>query len=328
MRGSAVARRSFLQRGAEGVLGTALLPAPSVRVQACTSSSSGRRSLDLSVISAITDEVGTTEEEAFAFVRQYGLRWIEMRTVPGTGRLYVELPPATLRDFKKRLDGLGLGVSFLNTWMLKWTLPGTSPLRRRQYAEPEWNELCLKDVQRLRERMDYLKRCIEAAHILGVQTIRIFTFWRVADPNPLYPRVAGIVSEMTDLAQREGVRLLVENESACNVATSEELRRFVDLVPSPALGINWDPHNGLPYEPSPFPQGYRLLPRHRIGNVQIKGESLLSPGELLDWRAIMRAMMNDGYRGKFGLETHFGEGRARVRNARASMTEIVKLLEL
>jgi hypothetical protein len=188
MRGSAVARRSFLQRGAEGVLGTALLPAPSVRVQACTSSSSGRRSLDLSVISAITDEVGTTEEEAFAFVRQYGLRWIEMRTVPGTGRLYVELPPATLRDFKKRLDGLGLGVSFLNTWMLKWTLPGTSPLRRRQYAEPEWNELCLKDVQRLRERMDYLKRCIEGRPHIGRADHPHFHILARRRPQPALPQ--------------------------------------------------------------------------------------------------------------------------------------------
>jgi hypothetical protein len=99
MRGSAIGRRSYLERGVEGVLGTALLAAASVRAQASTSSRKGRRSLDLSLISAITDEVGTTEEEALAFVGQYGLRWVELRTVPGAGAPRVGLtdPPGHFR---------------------------------------------------------------------------------------------------------------------------------------------------------------------------------------------------------------------------------------
>jgi sugar phosphate isomerase/epimerase len=275
----------------------------------------------------MTDEVGTTEEEAFSFVRRYGLQWIELRTVPGGGRLYVELPVQRLQELRRQIDDHGLGVSFLNTWMLKWTLPGTTPLRSWQYSEPEWNERYLKDVERLQKRLDYLKRCIEAAHILDVDTIRIFTFWRVENPAKYYPEIAAIISRMAALAQREGIYLLIENESACNVATSRELVQLMELVSSPSVGINWDPHNGLPYEPSPFPQGYRLLPRSRIGNVQIKGESLLTPGEILDWRAIMATLLSEGYRGRFGLETHFGEGRERVRNAHASMNEIGKLLD-
>ena len=326
MAGGTLQRRCFLAGGLSAALG-ALHPPSKARQATQVKSSAHWRGLDWSLISAMTDEVGTTEEEAFSFVRRYGLKWIELRTVPGGGRLYVECPIQRLQEFRRQIDDLGLGVSFLKTWMLKWTLPGTSPLRSWRYSEPEWNERYLKDVERLQKRLEYLRRCIEAAHILNVDSIRIFTFWRVEDPAKHYPAIAEVINKMAELAHREGMRLLIENESAWNVATSRELVQLLELLPSPSIGINWDPHNGLPYEPSPFPEGYGLLPRGRIGNVQIKGESLLTPGEIFDWRLIMTTLLSVGYQGRFGLETHFGRGPERVRNAHASMKEIGKLLD-
>jgi L-ribulose-5-phosphate 3-epimerase len=292
-----------------------------------TRSTTAPRSLTRSKISAITDEVALTEAAGFAFARQYSLDWIELRTVPGTNRLYTDLTPASLRQFRNRIDDEGLGVSFLNTWILKWTLPGTEPQIRRRYSEEEWARRRKTDTMRLDQRMDHLKRAAEAAHVLGVETIRLFTFWRTEDPLPLYPRIAEIIRPMAELAEREKIRLLIENESACNVATSSELQRMLAMLPQSAVGINWDPHNSLPFESEPFPAGYRLLPRERLGNVQIKGESLLKQGETLDWRGIVDALLADGYHGRFGLETHFGEGEQRVRNAHASMKEILALVQ-
>jgi sugar phosphate isomerase/epimerase len=248
---------------------------------------------------------------------------VELRRIPGTGNLYAELPPHEVRDYRRRLDDLGLGVSFLNTWILKITLPGTEPLMRRDYSGNAWAERARREQERFDRRLEYLRKAIDAAHILGVETIRIFTFWRVQDPSPLYSRIADIILEMAGIAESEKVRLLVENESACNVATSAELAALMQRVPGPAIGINWDPHNGLPYEPQPFPDGYRKLPRHRIGNVQIKGESLLIPGEILAWGAIIRRLLTESYSGRFGLETHFGKGPERIRNAHASMKQIL-----
>ena len=180
---------------------------------------------------------------------------------------------------------------------------------------------------RLEQHIDHLKRAMEAAHFLGVETIRIFTFWRTEDPLPLYPRIAEIIRPMAELAERENMRLLIENESACNVATSLELRHMLAMLPQTAVGINWDPHNSLRFESEPFPTGYRLLPRERLRNVQIKGESLLKQGEILDWRGIVDALLADGYNGRFGLETHFGQGEQRVRNAHASMKAILALVQ-
>ncbi len=284
------------------------------------------RTFTRSRVSFITDEVALTEAAGFAFARQYSLNWIELRAVPGTDRLYAELTPSDLKQFRRQAEDAGVGVSFLNTWILKWTLPGTQPRMRHRFSEAEWAKRLETDASRLERRLEHLKRAMEAAHALGVETIRIFTFWRTDDPLPLYPRIAEIIRAMAELAEQERLRLLIENESACNVATSEELQRMLAMLPDSTVGINWDPHNSLPFEPEPFPAGYRKLPVVCIGNVQIKGESLLIPGQRLDWRGIVDALLADGYQGKFGLETHFGQGAQRVEHAHSSMKAILALV--
>jgi sugar phosphate isomerase/epimerase len=113
---------------------------------------------------------------------------------------------------------------------------------------------------------------------------------------------------MGEVAAREKIHLLVENEVSCNVATCGELAELMRLLPSRWLGVNWDPLNGVHFHESPMPDGYAKLPKDRIGNVQIKGRSVLPGPERLDWAAIFRALADDGYTGQCGLETHiFGD---------------------
>ena len=71
-------------------------------------------------------------------------------------------------DFKEA----GLGVSFLNSGMLKFGLPGTEPVRRRPET-PESRTKRLASEQKMFDgRMEELDRSIRAAHILGVDKIR------------------------------------------------------------------------------------------------------------------------------------------------------------
>jgi hypothetical protein len=46
------------------------------------------RSIDRSRISAITDEIAPTPAEAIRFAQQYGLKWVELRGVPGSKTYY------------------------------------------------------------------------------------------------------------------------------------------------------------------------------------------------------------------------------------------------
>ncbi|MBI5282177.1 MAG: sugar phosphate isomerase/epimerase [Candidatus Solibacter usitatus] len=267
----------------------------------------GGSRIDLSRLSLLTDEVGKTHAEAVAFARQYGIGWLELRRVPGESRTYAYMEEPKLRELAADLKANGLKVSFLNTPMLKFQLPGTEPARGRTETPEQKTKREEREKQQFDNRLADLRKVIRAAHILGVRDIRVFTFTRVAEPESVFPRVAQVLDEMAAIASKEGIRLLVENEGSCNVATSAELKRICELVPRKGFGINWDPVNGMSRE-KPFPDGYALLPKKRIGNVQMKARALVIGPDFLDWPAILQALARDGYKGKVGLETHVFDG--------------------
>jgi sugar phosphate isomerase/epimerase len=155
----------------------------------------------------------------------------------------------------------------------------------------------------------------------------VFTGMRVADPQRMMPRIADVLGAMAFVAEKEKVQLLVENEGACNVATSAELADLMKLLSSKAVGINWDPQNVIAHKEVAYPDGYNLLPKKRIGNVQIKGKGVMPESDQkLDWRAIMAAMNKDGYKGKFGLETHIFDGTL-IPSAHISIKEILRMVD-
>ena len=276
--------------------------------------------IDRSRISVITDETARSPEAAIAFIKQYRLQWAELRGVPGGKKQrYAQLPAAQVKQAARQFTDNGIRVSFLNASLLKYTLPGTEPVNSKS-RRPDTGE-------KYKQHLDSLRNAIEAAQILGVDKVRVFTFRRVKDPAGLLSRIADIIGEMVEIATREKIHLLVENEASTNVATCAELVALMKLLPSPWLGINWDPLNGTRYHEPPYPDGYAKLPKQRIANVQIKGKSIL-PGydEKLDWAAIFAALSRDGYQGQCGLETHiFGDGQ--IQASRDSMKAILRIVE-
>ncbi|MEK7403612.1 MAG: sugar phosphate isomerase/epimerase family protein [Acidobacteriota bacterium] len=285
----------------------------------------GRR-VDRSRISAITDEIARSPAEAIAFAKQHGLTRLELRGVPGGKASYHFLPEAELRAAAREFAASGIRVSFLNTGLLKFPLPGTVPVRQKDETPEARAKRIARDEAQFERRMDDLRKAIQAAHILGADKVRVFTFSRVAEPLKLLPRIAEILEPMVALAGKEKVYLLVENEGSCNVATCAETAELMKMVPSKYLGINWDAQNGAALKEIPFPDGYNLLPRKRIGNVQIKGRSVLDYPQRLDWKAIFSAMAKDGYKGCFGLETHIF-GPELIDKSHQSMKEILRLVE-
>lgn len=275
-------------------------------------------------ISLLTDEIATTAEDAISFCRQYGVRWVELRSVPGRGDVYAYMAEPELRALAKQLREAGLRVSFLNTPLLKFGLPGTEPARRRNETPEQREARQRRELALFERRHEDLARALRAADILDVRLVRIFTFTRVAEPDSLLPRVAELLSEMLPAARRAGVRLLVENEGSCNVATAAELRRLCELVPDETLGINWDPVNATGHGERPWPDGFRQLPLHRVGNVQMKARGLVIGPDLLPWREIFDALASGGYDGRIGLETHVFDGTL-VEKAHLCMREILRL---
>jgi sugar phosphate isomerase/epimerase len=268
----------------------------------------GANKIDWGRISLLTDEIAKTPADAIAFAKQYAIRWVELRGLPGQGRSYFLMEPDELRSAAQELKDAGLKVSFLNTSMLKFSLPDTDPPRRTPETPEQKEKRVARDTQMLARRQEDLRKAIRAAQAFDIDMVRIFTFTRLAEPESVYQRVADLIGELALSARKEGIKLLIENEGSCNVATSAELAAMLKLVGEKNVGINWDPVNGMNRKEAPFPDGYKLLPQDRLWNVQMKARALVIGPDFIDWGAVYRALEADGYQGKVGLETHVFDG--------------------
>ena len=286
------------------------------------------RRIDSSRVSAITDEIARSPAEAIEFAHKFGMQWLSLRdmpSVPGTKRTaYYSMEPKALQQVMGEFKDAGIRVSFLDTPFLKFDLPGTTPKRSR----PE--EPAAKEARLVREKALYDNRLadlrigIRASQAFDCPQLRIFTFTRVADPESVFPRIAEVISELAAVAEKDGVRLLIENETTQNAGTSAETAKLLKLLPR-NVGVNWDSLNSLPLGEKTFPDGYESLPKDRIWNVHVKGKSLLDYPEHQDWPAILSALERDDFSGRLELETHIS-GDQQVPASHASMKEIMRLL--
>ena len=285
-----------------------------------------RQSFDFSRVAMLTDEIARTPADAIAFCKQYGIRNVEVRSMPGGGGHYGLMPEDKLRQAVKEFKDNGLKVTFLNTPFFKITLPGTEPVFRRPETPENREKRIARHKAEFERRKEDFQTAFRNAHILGVDKMRVFTFLRVQQPESVFQQAADVIGEMAELAAKEKITLLVENEGACNVVTCKETAAFMKLLPQKNVGINWDPMNGIAQKEPPFPEGYALLPKKRILNVQFKGKTLLEPNQKLDWGGILAALVKDGYKGYAGLETHYLDGTD-PEKAHLCVKEIRRILE-
>jgi sugar phosphate isomerase/epimerase len=304
-------RRSFLAATI-----AAALPAPSAP-----------RRIDSSRVSAITDEVSRSQAESIEFAHKFGMKWLSLRDIPTNDPKkvsYHTLEPAQLQKAMAEFKDAGIGISFLDTPFLKFTLPGTEPKRARPEEPAAREKRLAREQAQFDSRMADLRLGIRACHAFDCTQLRIFTFNRVPEPESLFPRIAEIIAEMSTVAEKEGIRLLIENEASQNAGTSAETAKLIKLLPR-NVGINWDSLNGLALGEKPYPDGYESIQKDRNWNVHVKGKSLLDYPEHLDWTAILKALERDGFTGRLELETHiFGD--TQVAASHASMTEIMRLV--
>jgi len=284
-----------------------------------------RTVIDKSHISAITDEIGLSTDDAIAFAHKYGLQWVELRNEPSLRKEYFTLPEAQVKADALRFQREGLKISFINTSLLKFAWPGTEPRRTRPETPEAREKRLTTEKERWDRRMDDLHKALECAHIMGCDKVRVFTGNRLDEPASLYPRIAEVLGEMALTAEREKVYLLIENEMSQNVGTAAELAAVLKLIPSKWVGCNWDPHNAYGREAA-FPDGYNAVPKNRLLNIQIKAKGVMpSSPEKEDWKAIFEALERDGYKHKIGLETHIFDGTL-IAAAHTSMDEILHIV--
>lgn len=187
----------------------------------------------------------------------------------------------------------------------------------------------------LGQQDEVLERAIAMAKAFHTDRVRCFDFWRLEDPAPYRAAINDKLREAANKAAKNGIILVLENESACNTATGAEAAKVLSAVESPSLMLNWDPGNAAASGETPYPDGYQLLPKDRIGHCHCKDavkkgkkyEWAPMGGGLIDWAGQFRALKADGYHYAVSLETHWNGGGTPEECSRKSWAGMKKLLE-
>ena len=263
-----------------------------------------------------------------SFYPKYQLRWAEIRYLRLAGEkkyVYAEATPGQLRQIKRQLDDAGVKLSVLDTAVYKIALPGTTPVGGSPaYVDPANAEFG--------RQMDDLKRAADAAHALGAERIRIFTFRRIADPAAIFDRVLEELQRALAVAKQQNITLLVENEYDCNIGTGEETARLFKEIPDRRLMHNWDPCNAYEMGEQPFPKVWEQLDHSRISHIHLKDAAgkewkPIGAGKI-NFAGQFQALKGIDYSGTLSLETRYKDVRQDQYNSSVeSMNGLVAVLK-
>jgi sugar phosphate isomerase/epimerase len=180
-----------------------------------------------------------------------------------------------------------------------------------------------------------LERCISLAKSFKTDRIRCFDYWRLDDPKPYRAAINAKLQQAAERCAKDNLILLLENEMSCNTATGEEAAAVVKAIPGKNFMLNWDPGNAAAIGSTPYPTGYELLPKERVGHCHCK-DVVTKPDHKYDWAPVgagvvdwigqLQAFERDGFRCGLSLETHWRGAGTPEASTRISMDGLKKTL--
>ena len=256
-------------------------------------------------VAAITDEFSPDLETAARAIASLGMTGAELRMV--SGKNIIDLTDQEVDRATAILRAYGLAVVSIASPVFKCVLPDAPEVDTRFQQDVFAAQHTFADQPRL------ARRALEIAGRTGARIVRVFSFWRTVQPEACFDRVADALTGLAELAEPAGIIIGIENEHACNIGTASEAARLLARVAHPNLQLIWDPANALVAGETPFPEGYAKLPASRIAHVHAKDCRVtghtpewveLGTGSI-DWTGQIAALLRDGYRAWFSLETHW-----------------------
>jgi L-ribulose-5-phosphate 3-epimerase len=266
-----------------------------------------------------TDEIDDDVSIAAKFLRDHQLKWAEVRNI--WGPYNTSQPVEKVREAAKIFDENGIRVSIEGTAFFKIPLPPDTAEGRR-VLDGQWK---------------LLEAAMERARIFGTDKLRIFTFMLRPDETPSEKSYGRIDELLREAARRaKGFRLAVENIGGGHVATGAQAGQLLKRVRENNVGLTWDPNNAGQSGEQPFPDGYRNLDPARIWHVHLR-DYKREPGGKVVWAAVgqgefdnlgqIRALLKDGYRETFTLETHWRDPRGRMYSTETSLAGLLQVIE-
>jgi L-ribulose-5-phosphate 3-epimerase len=278
-------------------------------------------------ISVINDEISQDFGHACEVAsREFGMGWIELRGM--WKKNIVNLDEKEVAEARRILEKYQLKVTDIASPLFKVDWPG-APKSKFSEAKSFGANFSLE------QQDEVLDRALDMAKSFQTDRVRCFDFWRLEDQAPYRAAINDKLRDAAGKAANKGIILVLENEMACNTATAADAAKVLSAVQTPSLMLNWDPGNAAASGEIPYPDGYNLLPKERIGHCHCKDAVKKGKkydwapmgGGMIDWAGQFKALKRDGYHYAVSLETHWKGGGSPEESSRQSWAGMKKILQ-
>jgi sugar phosphate isomerase/epimerase len=277
-------------------------------------------------VSVINDEISQDFGHACEVAsKEFGMGWMELRGM--WKKNIVSLDEKEVAEARRILEKYKLKVTDIASPLFKVDWPGAPKSKFRESGSFGANFTP-------GQQDEVLERAMDLAKAFQTDRVRCFDFWRLEDQAPYRTAMNDRLRDAAEKAAKKGIILVLENESACNTATGAEAAKVLSAVQSPSFMLNWDPGNAAAAGEIPFPGGYNLLPKDRIGHCHCKdvvkvGKGDWAPmgGGVIDWAGQFQALKRDKYHYAVSLETHWEGGGSKEQSSRKSWAGMKNLLK-
>jgi sugar phosphate isomerase/epimerase len=241
-------------------------------------------------LSAFGDEIADDLQEQLRALRELRIGHLELRGVWGKNVLHLD--DDEVARLRRLCAEYGIAVDCIG-----------SPVGKSSIGDP------------LDHEVSNLTRIFRIAEAAGTRRVRVFSFYPPdTRSNVRYKQyvkeATSRLAGLTDMAQREGFVLLLENEKGIVGDTPERCHAILSAIDSPALRFLWDPANFVQVGVAlPTEHGWPLLGAY-VAHVHVK-DALLADGSVRaagqgDGQVgeLLSRLREDGYRGFLAMEPH------------------------
>ena len=280
-------------------------------------------------LAVINDEISQDfDHSCHIAANEFGLQWIELRGM--WNKNIVALDASEIAESRRILEKYKLRVTDIASPLYKVDWPG-APLSKHSESHDQFHA-----AADFKQQDEVLERCIELAKAFQTDRVRCFDFWRLEDQAPYRAAMNDKLRGAAEACKKKNLILLLENEMSCNTATGAESAKVLAAIKNSNFMLNWDPGNAAAFGAHPFPTGYDLLPKQRIGHCHCKdvvhkpdGKYAWAPvgGGIIDWVGQFRALKAQGYHDAVSLETHWRGAGTPEASTRISMKGLKATLQ-
>jgi sugar phosphate isomerase/epimerase len=279
-------------------------------------------------LSVINDEISQDFDHAcYVAAHDFGLHWIELRSM--WNKNVTDLDANELAEAQRIVKKHDLRVTDIASPLYKVDWPGAPPKKGEQRDEfHAGNDFAQQDA--------LLEHSIGLTRTFSTDRLRCFDFWRLDNPAPYRDAIDLKLRQAAEACAKHDVILLLENEMSCNTGNAKEAAAVLKAIPNRNFMLNWDPGNAGTFPGDvPYPDGYDLLPKDRIGHCHAKNVKREPDGKydwepvgtgVVDWVGQLRALRRDGYHYAVSLETHWRGAGTPEASSRISMADLKKAL--